>query len=124
MKNRRIFYFLTGAGILLIVIILIIYTNLFGAGIIAGNNYQVIYIPTGSSYYQVLDTLESKLIIKNRKVLEWVARKKSYPDHIKPGQYVISTGLSYNGLITLLRSGRQSPRLVLSWKAKNAWRNR
>jgi UPF0755 protein len=109
MEKKKILYFFGATGIVVLIILIIIYRNLFGAGIIAGNNYQVIYIPTGSSYYQVLDTLESKLIIKNRKVLEWVARKKSYPDHIKPGQYVISTGLSYNGLINLLRSGRQSP---------------
>jgi UPF0755 protein len=109
MKNSKILYYLTGAGILSIVIVIIIYRNLFGINITSDKDNQVIYIPTGSSYGQVLDTLESKLIIRNRKILEWFARKKSYPDHIKPGRYVISTGFSYNSLINLLRSGRQSP---------------
>jgi UPF0755 protein len=42
-------------------------------------------------------------------LLRWVAEKKNYPDLIKPGRYVINKGLSYNGLINLLRSGKQAP---------------
>jgi UPF0755 protein len=109
MKNSKILYFLTGAGICTLIIAIIIYRNLFGTSITTSEDNQIIYIPTGSSYAQVLDTLESKLIIKNRNILEWFARKKSYPDHIKPGRYIINAGLSYNSLINLMRSGRQSP---------------
>ena len=68
----------------------------------------VIYIPTGSSYNSVLDTLNSNLDIKKPKLLEWVAEKKKYPSLIKPGRYVIDNNLSYIGLINLLRSGRQT----------------
>ncbi len=74
----------------------------------ANKSNQVIYIPTGSSYEQVMDTLESKLIIKNRKYFVWLANKKHYPSLIKPGRYVIDKDLTYNSLINLLRSGRQS----------------
>ena len=74
----------------------------------ANKNNQVIYIPTGSSYEQVMDTLESKLIIKNRKIFVWLANKKHYPSLIKPGRYIIDKDLTYNSLINLLRSGRQS----------------
>ncbi|MEI8224407.1 MAG: endolytic transglycosylase MltG [Bacteroidota bacterium] len=109
MKKKKILYFLSGLGIVAIVIISLIYRNLFGVSISAEENNKVIYIPTGSSYDQVLDTLESNLIIKNLKVLDWVANKKNYPALIKPGRYVIDRGLSYNGLINLLKSGRQSP---------------
>ncbi|MDO9340177.1 MAG: endolytic transglycosylase MltG [Bacteroidales bacterium] len=109
MKKKKILYFLSGLGIVAIVIISLIYRNLFGVSIRAEENNKVIYIPTGSSYDQVLDTLESNLIIKNLKVIDWVAKKKNYPELIKPGRYVIDRDLSYNGLINLLRSGRQSP---------------
>jgi UPF0755 protein len=109
MKNKKILYFLTGAGILVLIIVIIIYRNLFGISIVPDKNNQIIYIPTGSSYDQVLDSLESNLTIKNLKVLRWVAKKKNYPDLIKPGRYVINKDLSYNGLINLFRSGRQSP---------------
>jgi UPF0755 protein len=109
MKNKKILYFLTSAGILILVIIFLIYRNLFGISIIPDKSNHIILIPTGSSYDQVLDTLESNLTIKNMKLLRWVAEKKNYPDLIKPGRYIINTGLSYTGLINLLRSGKQSP---------------
>jgi len=109
MKHKKILYFLSGAAILIIIIMIIIYTNLFGINITSNNINQVIYIPTGSSYEQVLDTLESKFVIKNKKVLNWVARKKNYPALIKPGRYIIGNNLSYVSLINLLRSGKQVP---------------
>jgi UPF0755 protein len=109
MKNKKILYFLIGAGILILVILFVIYTNLFSTGVIPDKNNQVIYIPTGSSYNQVLDSLKSNLTIKNLKVLKWIAEKKGYQDKIKPGRYVIDKSLSYNSLINILRSGRQSP---------------
>ncbi len=109
MKHKKILYFLTGAGIVAIIIMTIIYTSLFGISIIANNSNQFIYIPTGSSYEQVLDSLKSKLTIKNIKVFDWLAQKKNYPALIRPGRYVIDKDLSYNSLINLLRSGRQSP---------------
>jgi UPF0755 protein len=109
MKKRNISYFLSGSGIVVLVIVIMIYRSLFGISLKAEKKNQVIYIPTGSSYDQVLDTLESTLIIKNLKVLKWVASKKNYPALIKPGRYLIDRDLSYNGLINLLRSGRQTP---------------
>ena len=109
MKNKKILYFLIGAGILILVILFVIYTNVFSISVIPEKKNQVIYIPTGSSYIQVLDSLKSNLTIKNLKVLKWIAKKKSYQDKIKPGRYVINKSLSYNSLINMLRSGRQSP---------------
>jgi UPF0755 protein len=109
MRNKKILYFLTSAGILITVIIFLIYRNLFGISIIPDKSNHIILIPTGSSYDQVLDTLESALTIKNLKLLRWVAEKKNYPDLIKSGRYIINKGLSYTGLINLLRSGKQSP---------------
>jgi len=109
MKKKQILYFLSELGIVALVIIILIYRILFGVNIKAKENNQIIFIPKGSSYEQVLDTLESNLTIKNRKVLDWVAKKKNYPVLIKPGKYIIVKDLSYNGLINLLRSGRQTP---------------
>ena len=108
MKKNKILYFLAITGLVIIIILILIYRNLFGISIMANKNNQVIYIPTGSSYEQVMDTLESKLIIKNRKYFVWLANKKHYPSLIKPGRYIIDKDLTYNSLINLLRSGRQS----------------
>ncbi|HUX55869.1 MAG TPA: endolytic transglycosylase MltG [Bacteroidales bacterium] len=109
MKNKKLLWFLSGIGILIIIISILIYKTLFGLNIKIIENKNVILIPTGSTYDQVFDTLESNFEIKSLKTLKWVADKKNYPARIKPGKYVIDSDLSYSGLINLLRSGRQTP---------------
>ncbi len=77
-----------------------------------GGEKQVIYIPTGSSFDQVMDSLVSRLKIDNINVLRWVAEKKKYPVLIKPGRYVVERGTSCNELINILRAGKQAPVMV------------
>jgi UPF0755 protein len=109
MKNHKLLYILAGAVVLSVLILFLIWNTLFGINIRVNKKVAVIYIPTGSSYEQVMDTLNSKIHIKNKKVFDWMARKKNYPGLIKPGRYVIINDLSYNRLINILRTGRQSP---------------
>ncbi|HPM18420.1 MAG TPA: endolytic transglycosylase MltG [Bacteroidales bacterium] len=78
----------------------------------AGSGSQVIYLPEESTFEQVMDSLKTNLRIDNLKVLQWVAEKKNYRSHIKPGRYVIEKGMSCNELINNLRSGKQTPVLV------------
>jgi UPF0755 protein len=70
---------------------------------------SVVYIPENASFAQVMDSVKANLEIKNQKLLEWIARKKRYPDLVKPGKYVFDGSLSYNELINILRGGRQTP---------------
>jgi UPF0755 protein len=109
MKKKTILYIIIALGILVMVIFILIYRNIFGENILTGKNKNVIYIPTGSTFEQVLDSLNSKLLLKDRKTFIWLANKKNYPASIKPGRYVIDKDLSYNGLINILRGGKQSP---------------
>ena len=107
--KKKILFYLSGLVILALLITIFIYKDLFGVNIKTDKKNQVIYIPSGSSYQQVLDTLKSHLVIKSLKVFNWVAIRKNYPVLIKPGKYVIDRDLSYNRLINILRSGRQTP---------------
>jgi UPF0755 protein len=72
-------------------------------------NDYILYIPTGSSYEDVLSLLDSGNIIQNPGTFEWAAKKKKYPDHIYPGRYRIRNNMSNNQLINMLRSGLQEP---------------
>jgi UPF0755 protein len=108
MRRKQLIYILSGIGVFLIVVIILIYRNIFDINIKVEGK-KILYIPTGSSYEQVLDTIYSNLNIENRKALDWVAQKKQYPVLIKPGRYVVDSDLSYIGLINMLRSGRQKP---------------
>lgn len=75
---------------------------------IPGDKAEII-IPTGSSFEQVLDSVNSNLKVKNRKVFNLVAEKKKYPSHIKPGRYLFYESMSYVRFIDILRAGKQTP---------------
>lgn len=109
MRNKKIIYLSGTAAIITLVIASIIYNAVFGVSIKVKKTNRTIYIPTGSTYAQLKDTLESDLTIKNIKIFYWLASKKRLPVMIKPGRYVIAKELSCNSLINLLRSGRQTP---------------
>jgi UPF0755 protein len=109
MSRKVIIYILGGSALTLLVILFFLFRLLFGISVRPEGERSVIQIPDGSSYEQALDSLESVLQIKNPDILKRVAKMKKYPSLVKPGRYVIDKGYSYNGIINLLRAGRQSP---------------
>ena len=74
-----------------------------------GNNVVSLYIPTGSNYEQAFDTINSKIIIRNRRVFNWLAERKKYTISVKSGHYILSGDMSYLNIINILRSGSQTP---------------
>jgi UPF0755 protein len=68
-----------------------------------------LYIPTGSEYSDILQSIYSSNLVKNKKSFEWAASKKKYSAHIHPGCYRISNNMSNNELLSKLRSGLQEP---------------
>jgi len=68
-----------------------------------------LYIYTGSTLDDVVQTLRDSNLIRNPDSFLWLARRKNYDSHINPGHYVIIPGMNNNELINLLRSGRQKP---------------
>ena len=96
-----IFLFIRGVGI---------YNKAYRANIRTPKGKPVIiYIPTGSTYQEVLNILTSGVTVKNMKTLEWTAERKNYKRHIKPGRYKIKNRTSNNELINKLRAGSQEP---------------
>lgn len=68
-----------------------------------------IYLPTGTDFKSLNDTLESAGILRSRKSFLITCRLKSFGKNVKPGSYVIEPGMSNNSLVNMLRSGRQTP---------------
>ena len=68
-----------------------------------------LFIPTGSNYEQVEVLIIQTGALTNPKSFDWVARKKDYPDNIRPGHYVVREGMSNNQLVNMLRGGLQTP---------------
>lgn len=73
---------------------------------------EIILIPTGSDFEDVLDILHAKKILKHEKSFVLLSEIKKYKDKIKPGRYRILAGMSSNKIINLLRAGIQEPVFV------------
>lgn len=72
-----------------------------------------IYIPSNSDYEDVRKLLYENGLIIHRKNFEWWAKKKNYPDLIKPGRYIVLDSMNNYELVNLLRSGNQKPVKVI-----------
>jgi UPF0755 protein len=72
-----------------------------------GSGY--IYIPTGARFIDVMRILQKEGILINSASFQWVAEQMKYDRNVKPGRYFVRNKMSNRELVSLLRSGRQSP---------------
>lgn len=108
MNIRKSTYYIVGILVVLIAGYLI-YRNFSGLKIEADGKKHEILIPTGSSYQDVYSLIQSEFEIKNPRLFNWIAKRKDYPQNIRAGRYVIGKDLTYNELLNILRSGKQTP---------------
>lgn len=69
----------------------------------------MLYIPTGSGFQQVVDSLKKGDYLNDISRFQWVAAKMKYTEKIQSGAYLIKEGWSNKVLIDLLRQGIQTP---------------
>jgi len=86
-----------------------IYTSLFSANTSFSEKEHLVYIPTGTTYRTVIDSLRP--LIKDIESFDLVAEKKGYPSNIKAGRYVLKAGMNNNELVNALRSGNKPVKL-------------
>jgi UPF0755 protein len=72
-----------------------------------GKKYKFVYVPTRSTYEEMVEMLEEENILQNRKSFEWMARAMNLRDNFKPGKYRVIAGMSNRQLINLIKSGKQ-----------------
>ncbi len=70
---------------------------------------KIIFIPTGSSFDDVLRILNENELLKDVESFRWLAKEKKYTNNVKPGKYRILAKMSNAALINLLRAGLQEP---------------
>jgi UPF0755 protein len=109
MKRSFLKYLIPVFAGAIVILMTILYITIFSPGIIPLNEKTIIYIPTGSTYTGVKDSIRAHFVVKNWKMLELISEKKNYPRLIKPGKYQFDKSLSYPSFINLLRAGRQTP---------------
>jgi len=110
MRKSFIWLLVVAPLIIIIAVVAITYQHrIFRNNIRAGSGEVFLYIPTGSDYGDVVQSLADQEIIKDTSSFRWVAEKKNYPNHVYPGRYYIPAGMNNNDLVNLLRSGSQEP---------------
>lgn len=68
-----------------------------------------LFLSKGAEIEDVYAALEKKKLLKNTAFFKWVAKRKNLANHIHPGRYKISSGMSNNSLTNMLRSGSHTP---------------
>lgn len=96
-----------------VIIVFSKYQDVFNENVEIEAGHEFFYIPTGSTYAEVWANLEQLNILIDKKSFQWVAEKKGYPAHVKPGRYRIEDGMNNNTLVNMLRSGNQEPVMVI-----------
>ncbi len=69
----------------------------------------LLYIPTGSDFEQVMDSLKKNNILIDTVSFRKAAEYKKYTNKIKAGRFEIANGMKNFDLINMLRAGRQKP---------------
>ena len=83
--------------------------------VIKEHKTQFIYIPTGYSFEDLMRLLQVQGLLSNYASFEWLSEQMNYKNNVKPGKYAIRADMSNKQLISLLRSGKQTPiRLTFS----------
>jgi UPF0755 protein len=76
---------------------------------VINDNGGWLYIRTGSNYADLFEDIKNNKMLKDEFTFDMLAGIMKLKSKIKPGRYQIKKGMSNRELITLLRSGRQTP---------------
>jgi UPF0755 protein len=68
-----------------------------------------LYIPTGSTFQQVQDSLRENDFLKDQQSFDLWLRIKSQKSNAKPGRYELRKGMTNRQLVNILRGGLQTP---------------
>jgi len=66
----------------------------------------MVIIPRGATYYQALDSLESRGVIKSRDWFSLYARIRGLPSNLKSGVYTFDKDEGWSSVVSTLKSGR------------------
>lgn len=86
-----------------------VYQACFSPNLMVGRPAKMLYIPTGASFEQVMDSLEKGEFLSDVVSFRALARATGYMDKVKPGAYLIQADSPNIGVIRMLRNGSQTP---------------
>jgi UPF0755 protein len=109
---KKMNYLLIGLFLIGCLILFFVYSFCFGASECKQTDF---YLPTGSTYESLLNTLKKEELINNERFFLVLAEKMNLKNNVYPGYYLIEEGTSNYELIAILRGGMQTPvKLVIN----------
>lgn len=107
----RLKYILVCVGIAFVMLSYYVFQIFFTANF--GNKDEdkdfVLYIRSGATFQNVLDTLDKHNVYDDKTSFAFIAKILNYQEHVKPGRYVLSKGTTNLQAVRKLRSGAQDP---------------
>jgi len=88
------------------------YRTVYSPNVVMEAEEGFFHVPTGAKLKDVADLLQQKGLIINRASFEWLAQQLNYQENVKPGRYLLKSGMNNKDLVMLLRSGKQVPLMV------------
>ena len=88
-------------GIVFLVFVAVIFIKFFTSDTNFDNEEMYVQIPTGSNYQDVQKIISP--IIKNMSDFEFIAKRRSYPENVKAGRFLLKKGMSAFQLVAAMR---------------------
>ncbi len=109
---KKVFIFI---GIVSLAVAGYLYVLLFGSNTGDFSDKIFLFIPTGSSYVELLENMDSNHVVKDIHSFDKMARRIGLPSSIHPGKYQIKAGMGNFTIAQILKGGKQSPvKLVIN----------
>ncbi len=106
--KKKIYSWIRNILIIIVVILLLAAYKVFGPNTGVFSQGEFLYIHTGSNYEKVKAALQDGGFISDMFSFDFLANRVNLPDHIHPGKYKISRGMSNYNILRMLRAGRQT----------------
>ncbi len=100
-KNKSIKIVISILAILVFAVGIYIYSKVFTNNTNLSEKEHFVTIPTNANYKLVKEIIAP--YIKDMDKFEFIANKRSYPEHVKSGRFLIKKGMSSFELVTTLR---------------------
>jgi UPF0755 protein len=106
MKKKNLLFFV---ALIAVMAMVWAYIRYFKPNVVDFSGKEYLYIRTGSSWKDVMDSLHSNNLLIDENSFNDMAGKMGVDKQVHPGRYALEPGMSNYSLLRLLRSGVQSP---------------
>jgi len=109
---RKIFF----GTIIVLILVAVLAGWFFFTSATSGDKSKFLFIRSDSATYPaVINSIRKEQLVKNAGAFDFLAKRMSLEEKIKPGRYEIKPGMSNFEIVRLLRNGRQAPvKLVIT----------